>query len=111
MEYIIGGAVVLIVVLILKVRIARTSMRNADPLQQQLLKALGDTVEGRISESELDRLIRKIGEEAEYSTHQVSGDTLHTRLAHAVSMAPMLYSDKQVLQGIKQLARQKSIEL
>ena len=111
MEYIIGGAVVLIVVLVLKARAARTSMRNADPLQQQLLKALADTVEGRMSEGDLDNVIKKIREDAEYSPHQVSGDTLQTRLAHAVSMAPMFYDDKQKLDEIRKLARRKSIEL
>lgn len=111
MEYIIGGAVVLVIVLILKARVARTNMRNADPLQQQLLKALGDTVEGRMSEGGLDGVIKQIGEEARYSPHQVSGDTLQTRLAHAVSMAPMFYDDKQMLDEIRKLGRRKSTEL
>ena len=111
MEYFIGGAVVLIVVLILKARVARTTMRNADPLQEKLLNALAATIEGRLSEDGLDEVIRQVGTDAEYSTHRVSGDSLHTRLAHAASMAPMVYSEKQMVDEIRKLAQRKSIEL
>ncbi len=109
MEYIIGGIVVLVLVIFFKVRTARAIARNNDPAQQELLGALVGAARGELSEAELDEVIRRVDVEAQTSPHGVSGETIHTRLAHAASMATVVGLDSSTAKRVKEIARAKAV--
>ena len=110
MEYIIGGVIVLIVILVMNARAARTRVRNSDPLQQELLVALASRVSGQITDEDLDQIIQAVSDQALSSPHNV-GDTIQDRLVHAASMAPMHYADRNLVSAIRKLARNKYVKM
>lgn len=108
MEYLIGAAVALGIMLVLKMRAARTNFRNSDPLQHELLDALASRVAGQISDGELDQKIRDIADQTADSPYDM-GDSIHDRLVHAASLAPMQYRDRAMVSAIRKLARDKYV--
>ncbi len=88
MEYLVGGAVALAIVLYVKFRNFRTLARNNDPHNMALLLAVAENIRGDISNDQLVIRVAQIRTDASHAVPPVAGDVWSKRIVHVSTMFP-----------------------